>query len=102
MSKPCTQCGRCCKATPCGLAVEFLDDVSSPCKALELHDDGKYYCGLVVHPSRYIDVGEAGAWKDEFLGTVFASMLGIGRGCCSEAETEFVNSLAPLFAEVRI
>jgi len=38
---------------------------------------------MMIHPSRYIDVGTKAAWKDEFLGALFSKLLGRGKGCCS-------------------
>jgi hypothetical protein len=46
---------------------------------------------LVLHLSHYIDLGENVEWKDEFLGGMFANMLGVGRGCCSSPESDLMH-----------
>jgi hypothetical protein len=54
---------------------------------LEPAGDGTFLCGLVLHPTKYIDLGGTEGWKDEFLGGVFEKMLGIGMGCCTSKAT---------------
>ena len=78
----CVRCGRCCLAEPCDLATEFLGS-DGACSALEQEADGLYSCGLVLHPSRYLDMGQAATWKDEMLVGWFRLLLGIGIGCDS-------------------
>jgi hypothetical protein len=85
----CTRCGECCRQIPCGLSQQFLGKLA--CPALEVVD-GLHSCGLVTHPSRYIDLGPAAAWKDEVLGSIFATLLGIGTFCCSCPESEFTKA----------
>ncbi len=86
----CTHCGRCCKTIPCGIGLALLGD-HRPCKALE-EIDGKYYCGLVLHANKYIDLGENVGWKEEFLKKLFSHMLGIGMGCCICPENELIKN----------
>jgi len=82
----CTGCGKCCTATPCAIGLALLGDYR-PCRALE-YKNGKYYCGLVLHASQYVDLGEYVEWKDEFLAKLFSHMLGIGAGCCSSPSVD--------------
>ncbi len=79
-SPQCTQCGKCCKAIPCGMGLVLLGDYR-PCRALELSDDGKHYCGLILHASHYIDLGENTGWKDEFISDLVATYNMVGKGC---------------------
>lgn len=84
MRAKCDQCGECCRSEVCEIGLAVVGD-GLPCRALELHDDGKHYCGLVLHASRYVDVGDENVdWKDEYLGKLFSEKLGIGKGCCSD------------------
>jgi len=48
---PCNGCGACCIATPCGLALDYLEgaEEGSPCPALEWKD-GRAWCGLALRP----------------------------------------------------
>lgn len=86
--KPCTRCGGCCRTFPCSVGATFLGD-HRPCKALEMQ--GKQYaCGMVLHASRYIDLGGNTGWKDELLREVFGDLLGIGWGCCRDPETDLI------------
>jgi len=85
----CSRCGTCCKSIPCGIALALLCD-RSPCPALE-EVGGIYQCGMMVKPSRYIDIGGADQWKDDFLGKMFADMLGAGMGCCTSPQTEAIG-----------
>lgn len=86
----CTGCGKCCETIACGIGHALLGD-HRPCLALELKD-GKYYCGLVLHASKYVDLGENVGWKDEFLKKLFSHMLGVGMGCCSDPERETLHN----------
>ena len=76
---PCNGCGFCCAAESCGLAVEFIGTTTGPCPAMEF-DDGRFLCGLVRNPSKYLDTP---AFGDHMLGAIFAQVLGVGRGCDS-------------------
>ena len=76
----CTQCGFCCKDEVCDIGLTIGD--SKPCRALEFIDD-KYYCGMVMNASKYIDVGEYAKWKDDFWKGYFSNLLGINKGCCA-------------------
>ena len=57
----------------------------TPCPALEW-TESVYACGLVAHPTNYIDAGSKQQWKDNVLGAIFADFLGIGRGCDATIE----------------
>jgi hypothetical protein len=86
LGKICSKCGDCCKAIPCGIGFAIFGD-HRPCAALEKYGD-KYACGLVLHPSKYIELGEEAPWKDEWFSKMVGGMLGIGLGCCSSKEGE--------------
>lgn len=78
--QPCNGCGLCCALEPCGLALEFIDpQAQAPCPALERHD-GRYVCGLIRQPSRYMP-DLPNDWADKHLGSMFAEALGAGKGC---------------------
>lgn len=86
----CNNCGECCNALPCGIALELIEGCNppGPCPALEFKD-GKYYCGLLIHSSQYIDLGENVEWKNKWLRDLFSQILGIGMGCCSCPEFDY-------------
>ncbi len=90
-NKACVRCGKCCSAMPCGIALCFFGD-TRPCPALETNNEAEHACGLVIHASIYIDIGEKHQWKDEFLSKLFSHMLGIGYDCCSSPEKEMLNA----------
>lgn len=54
---PCNGCGLCCIAEVCPLpesfGLPFKDRSVGPCPVLEF-EDGRYWCGLVRTPDRYI------------------------------------------------
>ena len=85
----CKRCAECCKSIPCGVGLAMLGD-SRPCRALE-KKKGQYACGMVLHPNKYVDLGKNLRWKNEFLKKLFAHMLGIQMGCCSNPEGELLN-----------
>lgn len=87
----CTRRGKCCTAIPCGLGLALIGNYR-PCVALECSKLGRYQCGLVLWPSKYIDLGDNHEWKDEFLGELFASMLGVGMGCCTSPGSNVLYS----------
>lgn len=76
--RPCNGCGYCCSAEVCDLAREYLAATVAPCPALECQD-GRFWCGLVRQPSRYMALPDDRA--DLRLGGLFAEVLGVGRGC---------------------
>ena len=91
--KECTRCGKCCMYYPCDIAAATIGS-KRPCRALE-SADGVAVCGMVAHPSKYLDLGPEAEWKDDFLGGVFRKMLGIGLGCCTSPKTiEFAKELS--------
>lgn len=66
--EPCNGCGWCCAVDVCEIGKFLHGDIKGPCPSL-IYEDGRTYCGAV---------------KSHPLGEVFAEMLGIGRGCCSD------------------
>lgn len=80
--EPCNGCGHCCIVQPCAIARYHLDcGPGGPCPALTL-DDGRYRCGMVLKPSRYMKLPVDAAVEAAFT-DMFASELGIGLGCCA-------------------
>lgn len=73
----CNGCGLCCAVELCGLAVELLGAGSVPCPAMEI-GSGRFWCGLVRRPSRYLDTPPIG---DRALGPLMRMALSIGEGC---------------------
>jgi hypothetical protein len=85
--RKCDRCGTCCRTLPCGIAYLLLGQEKGPCPALEQGDDG-FACGLILHPSCYLDLGADPEWKDEVFGQLFGEFLGIGWGCCRSPLSE--------------
>lgn len=79
--KPCNGCGHCCKEEACDLSVKYLKSTVAPCVALE-HQDGRYWCGLVRNPAKYLGLQE---WANEValreLSPYFSYALRLGAGC---------------------
>jgi hypothetical protein len=73
----CNGCGLCCAVALCPLAVEFLDEAAAPCPAMEF-SDGRFWCGLLRHPSRYF--GTPG-FSDRLIRPMIEAALDIGGGC---------------------
>ena len=80
LGEPCNGCGMCCRMVPCELAREMLGaPIGKPCPALE-SEDGRYWCGLVRDPVRWLGIPE---WGKEYTADMIATALGVGRGCDS-------------------
>lgn len=77
----CNGCGDCCKQEACELSVKYLNSTVAPCIALE-HEDGRYWCGLVRNPAKYLGLQE---WAQDYavihLSPHFAYALRLGAGC---------------------
>ena len=80
----CNGCGVCCIAEPCASAVEFIGATEGPCPALEF-EDGRYWCGMVRHPAKYLGEPEK-PWADKILGGIYAEMIAVGHGCDADCE----------------
>lgn len=91
---PCNGCGVCCVAIPCPTARDMgVATFYGPCPALEW-ENGRSWCGLVRHPSRYIveamDLGPKAPFFDAIMGPMFAEALGgTGGGCDSTGRDGF-------------
>ena len=90
--RPCTRCGNCCTAMPCGLALAYVGD-HRPCRALATLPDGSHACDLVDNPQDYIGLGSLDVWQIEFVKRFFAHFLGIGFGCCDSPQSRQVASV---------
>lgn len=88
---PCNGCGICCAEEACAVAVSLIDaDPNGRCPALEF-EAGRFWCGLVRHPSRYMPAkfreldDERRGWADEVIGELVAKTLGgVGGSCDSD------------------
>ena len=68
--RPCTRCGRCCRAETCMIGEITFGSVEGTCPAL-LDGNGIYCCGIV-------------AFEEELgVNPMIKKALGIGRGCDS-------------------
>lgn len=80
---PCNGCGYCCQTVACDLSIEYLGSAVAPCIALEA-EDGRFYCGLVRNPGKYLKLPDDG-WRwdaaREHLSSQFAYALRLGAGC---------------------
>ena len=63
----------------CALAVEFLEAAAAPCPAMEFAD-GRFWCGLVRRPSRYLGMPATG---NRLIRPMVHAALSIGEGCDS-------------------
>jgi hypothetical protein len=85
--EPCNGCGDCCKEEACDLSIDYLKSKVAPCVALE-HQDGRYWCGLVRNPAKYLGLQE---WAKDFavieFSPKFAYMLRIGAGCDADFQS---------------
>lgn len=75
---PCNGCGHCCKTVACSISRNLLKSAVVPCIALE-SDGMRYWCGMVKHPERYMDMPNGIATS---IIRAYATMeLHIGDGC---------------------
>jgi hypothetical protein len=63
-----------------------MNAYEAPCPAMEF-EGGRFWCGLVRTPHRYIPGLESKPWTDEYLTNAMKLLLGIGRGCDSTDPT---------------
>jgi len=61
----------------CTLAAEFIEAAAPPCPAMEFAD-GRFWCGLVRHPGRYLGTP---AFSNRLLRPMVHAALSIGEGC---------------------
>lgn len=81
---PCNGCGLCCLIEPCILAIEFLEaPAAARCPALEW-EEGRFWCGLLRTPHRYIDGLQGKPWADEFLRETIMASGAFDVGCDSD------------------
>lgn len=80
--EPCTRCGICCLATPCGIGMLFGAKAGQPCHMLLWNEEGLSRCGALEGP----------------MGAVFADMLGVGHGCDSGAADDEEDDLVGMTA----
>lgn len=90
--KPCNGCGLCCMAQVCDLGLTLGDD--QHCKALIHEGQGRFSCGLVADPYRYLPPESIEGWLaidrlspgsgESALKAMNAEALGAGKGCDSD------------------
>ena len=95
--KMCTRCGHCCSQIKCGVGAAVFGKTKG-CPALESSGD-LFSCGLVINPSKYVDLGEHAAWKGEWFSKMVRGMLGIELGCCSTPTNERIGLQMRKFAK---
>jgi len=79
------------------MVFDITEEAPRSCNALE-ESDGKYWCGLIVNPQRYLTdmVGEE-QWKLDALAQMVSRVLGIGEGCgMSPSKRELISSMKRL------
>lgn len=91
MSRKCIHCGKCCSSMPCGIALSMIGDYR-PCIALEKYND-KYYCGLMLHPRKYFNLGIfSRKWKENFIIKLTKEYNQAGMGCCESLSTKIIHN----------
>jgi hypothetical protein len=61
----------------CAVAVEFIEAATAPCPAMEFAE-GRFWCGLVREPSRYLGTPASG---NRLIRPLIFAALSIGEGC---------------------
>jgi len=100
--KPCSHCGECCLAITCALGqAMFLIDENNVCPAIEIGEDGLYYCGLISNTAKYV-TGLVGTdqWKVDLMHDVFAKFVGIGIGCTNGRQTGKEHKIDKTFIDL--
>jgi hypothetical protein len=95
----CSRCGHCCSQIKCGIGSAIFGEIRE-CPALERVGD-QFACGLVLHPSKYVDLGDHAGWKDEWFSKMVSGMLGIELGCCSSPQNKRIGMQMREFAKGR-
>lgn len=73
---PCNGCGYCCQKEVCAIGqVAYGPDVQAPCPSL-IYENGRHWCRLVL--------AEAFLNQQGLCEPVFATALGVGKGCDAE------------------
>ena len=81
----CNGCGVCCAVEPCPVAYLFLFQFRGRCRALLWqNDEGRYLCGMVVCPDRYLRL--IPIRFRERMGKYYARRIATEVGCDFEAE----------------
>jgi hypothetical protein len=80
---PCNGCGQCCAAEPCPLGMLVSRRRVGACAALSWSEaDGRYHCGVVAAPARWLP------WLPAPLVRRLAlRWIASGAGCDAEIET---------------
>ena len=77
----CNGCGLCCIAEPCPIAAEMGAVIDRPCPYVEW-EAGRFWCGLVRHPSKHL-LGTPDRAFDAEIGPRVRAEIGDGE-CDSE------------------
>jgi hypothetical protein len=79
--KPCNGCGLCCHLARCPVSIDLIGEGDGPCPALE-YSDGRYWCGIVLHPRKYVaQIPEAARLSDAQLQVCIGHLMNFGYGC---------------------
>ncbi|HEX5801579.1 MAG TPA: hypothetical protein VFY24_01035 [Azospira sp.] len=88
----CNGCGVCCAAETCPLGLIVFRRRRGPCPALEWHGetaDGRYRCGLLVSPARYLRyLRWLPANAEGLVRRLGARWIAAGTSCDSQAEND--------------
>lgn len=91
LGQPCNGCGLCCILVVCDLGRELGD--ADVCRALLQQPEGRFACGLVLEPYRFMGEESLARWRridalggdgQAVLREMYARALGAGRGCDSD------------------
>ena len=85
IKEPCNGCGICCRIQICNTGAYLLrktkhlgeKTVKGQCPALMEQSDGKFGCGLIINPSKYI----RSKYRSEVISRTVSTLVGAGNGC---------------------
>nr|WP_297530408.1 hypothetical protein [uncultured Roseateles sp.] len=86
---PCNGCGVCCLAEPCPLGMLVSLKREGACRALQWSGDGgRYQCGMLVHPSRYVGLRTLGpdGLVNRLIRRYARRLIAAGIGCDADLE----------------
>lgn len=89
LGEPCNGCGLCCLAEPCPIGMVVSLKRRGACRALEWSDDqGRYLCGMLAHPSRYLGLPtfHPEGWLNRWLRRWSRRSIAAGVGCDADLE----------------
>lgn len=85
IGEPCNNCGICCMTQPCmngayalGLVKTLGEHAYGRCPALTETSPGKFVCGIILNPKKYIKNSK---YPADVLSRNFKILIGSGNGC---------------------